>query len=185
MGPLYASQNVSGVAPRGGPRRLASESRSYADPEDPSGREPLHVPYRARAEHGGAPVVRILVDEERCEVGEPTPVVREELRMVERVVQECGELEAEALAGHDVLVEGKVHDPRSRSLQAALLGVAVLSGGGERVGGLIEELVARAPRVGIADLVRTPAVREAVADAVEREADVPRARGVEAAEERG
>src|SRR5260221_9768805 len=147
MGPLDGyHENESGVTPlRGGitPRTCVGLERGpYADPEDPPRREPLHVGYRARAEHPGRPVVRVAVVQERREVGEVAPVVREELGMVERVVQERGELQTEGLAGNEVLVEGEVDDPGSRPAQAALLRVAVLAGAGDRVGGLIEELVA-------------------------------------------
>ena len=124
------------------------------------------------------------VDQVVVHLGEAVPQPDEELRVVEGVVQQGRELEPEAVLGDDVLVEAEVHDPGAGAEEAALLRVAELAVGGHRVGGHVVERVARPADVRVLDLVRPPRAAEVVAEAVERLERVPRARRVEAREER-
>ena len=86
--------------------------------------------------------MRIPIDQIRREIDEAASILREKLRMVERVVEQGRELQPEAIARHDILVEREVHDPRSGPLQTALLGIAQLSRCGDRIRRLIKERVA-------------------------------------------
>src|SRR5258707_366387 len=175
------------VAPAGyprGPRYHVTgslERGSYPQPEDPSGGEPLHVGDRAAAEYPRDAVVRDSVVQEVGQVGEVVSVRREELGMVEGVVQQGGELQPELVLADEVLVEGEVHDPGARTRQAAILDVAVLARTRQGVGRQVEEMVARPSRLGIPHLIGLPAVREAVAEGVQGVGRVPGARRVVAA----
>src|SRR4029453_16878722 len=102
---------------------------------------------------GGA-VVLVAVDQEAVHLGEAVSVAHEELRMVERVVEERRELEAEVVPLDDVLVEGEVHHPGAGAEEAALARVPELTGSGEAVGRLVEERVTGSARVRVVELVR-------------------------------
>src|SRR5262249_4177356 len=116
---------------------------------------------------------------------EVVPVESEELRMVERVVEERRELEPEVPPRDDVLVEREVDHPGSGTPETTLLGVPVLPLPRQCVGAEIDAVIARAAGVGGLELVGAPAVREAVAEAVESVGGVPGAGRVVAAKPGG
>src|SRR5262245_2730538 len=122
--------------------RRASERGSDAQTYDSSRRESFCVSYGPRTQHPGFAIVGILVDQQRREIDESTPIGREELRMVERVVEQRRELQPEMPLLHHILIEREVHDPRARPFQAAFLGVAEFSRRRNRIGSLIEEGIA-------------------------------------------
>ena len=89
-----------------------------------------------------------------------------ELRVIEGVVEQRGELRAEAARSNDVLVEREVDDPRSRALDAAFLGVAERAGRRQLELRQIVELRAAAAGVRIPRDVGPPRLAE-LSDAVQ------------------
>src|SRR4029450_11406098 len=91
------------LTPRHHADGLEGRPQSYA--EDPPGREALDVGDLSGTQVGGRPVVGLAFDEPVVDLGEPVTVTREELGMVEGVVQQGRELQVETVPGEDVLVE--------------------------------------------------------------------------------
>ena len=84
------------VAPRdhyraGGHQNVARMPNRMTRP----GENPSVFAYGIGTQHARGAVVGIPVDQVRCEIDEPAPVAREELRMVERVVEQRRELQPE------------------------------------------------------------------------------------------
>src|SRR5215470_2761274 len=90
-----------------------SERCPDAYSNDPPRRESLHVPYGVGAEHTCRAIVWIPVDQKRRENDEAASILAEELRMVERVVEQRRQLQPETVVSNDILVNREVHDPGS------------------------------------------------------------------------
>ena len=146
-------------------RTSGASIRSAAGPQphDPPHREAFRAAHGVRVEHRGVAVRGHAVDQIVGQVHEPGRAqADDELRVIEGVVEQRGELRAEAARANDVLVERQVDDPRPRALDAALLGVAERAGRRQRELGQIVELRAAAARVRIAGDVGPPALRRTV-----------------------
>src|SRR5438132_1111192 len=156
-------------------RRVNSEPEAKAQPHDASSRKALRVSHRIRAKHSRRPVIGETVDQIIREVHETIRAERwnEELRVIERVIEQRRELDRRTAGPEDVFVEREVHNPCARAFEAALLGSSERAGRRQSIRGQVEEMITRPTSIWIMNLIRPPRLAE-LPHTVERAARVRR-----------